>query len=127
MIRFLRSLDPKLPRTVQTLQVGGLVSAFGNGMPIPFLGECIHGAVQAPLVSDLAEPRLLGRYMALSALSWQVGFALGPAVGGFLLSVSPLGTWLVWAALCMVGAALAVALERAIPSGIRRTPVAQPA
>ena len=91
------------------------------------IGECLHGAVQAPLVTDLAEPRLLGRYMALSALSWQLGFALGPAVGGFLLSVSPLGTWLVWAALCALGAALAIRLERAIPSGIQRTPVAQPA
>jgi MFS family permease len=100
--------------------LGVVMGAFG-------IGECIHGAVQAPLVSDLAEPRLLGRYMALSALSWQVGFALGPAVGGFLLSVSPLGTWLVWAALCVVGAALAVVLERAIPSGIRRTPVPEPA
>ena len=58
--------------------LGVVMAAFG-------IGECIHGAVQAPLVSDLAEPRLLGRYMALSALSWQVGFALGPAVGGFLL------------------------------------------
>ena len=44
------------------------------------IGECIHGAVQAPLVTDLAEPRLLGRYMALSALSWQLGFALGEAL-----------------------------------------------
>jgi MFS family permease len=91
------------------------------------IGECIHGAVQAPLVSDLAEPRLLGRYMALSALSWQLGFAAGPAVGGFLLSVSPLGTWLVWAVLCALGAVLAIALERTIPSAVRRTPVAQPA
>jgi MFS family permease len=91
------------------------------------IGECLHGAVQAPLVTDLAEPRLLGRYMALSALSWQVGFALGPAVGGFLLSVSPLGTWLVWAVLCALGAVLSLRLERAIPTGIRRTPVAQPA
>lgn len=91
------------------------------------IGECLHGAVQAPLVSDLAEPRLLGRYMALSALSWQLGFALGPAVGGFLLSVSPLGTWLVWAALCVLGAVLSLALERSIPAAIRRTPVAQPA
>jgi len=91
------------------------------------IGECIHGAVQAPLVTDLAEPRLLGRYMALSALSWQVGFALGPAIGGFLLSVSPLGTWLVWAALCGIGAGLSLVLERAIPTGVRRTPVAQPA
>lgn len=91
------------------------------------IGECLHGAVQAPLVSDLAEPRLLGRYMALSALSWQLGFALGPAVGGFLLSVSPLGTWLVWAALCVLAAVLSLALERSIPTAIRRTPVAQPA
>jgi MFS family permease len=91
------------------------------------IGECIHGAVQAPLVTDLADPRLLGRYMALSALSWQVGFALGPAVGGFLLQVSPLGTWVVWAVLCGAGSFLAVALERTIPAAIRRTPVAQPA
>jgi MFS family permease len=91
------------------------------------IGECIHGAVQAPLVSDLAEPRLLGRYMALSALSWQVGFALGPAIGGFLLSVSPLGTWLVWALMCTLGAVLSLVLERTIPTAIRRTPVAQPA
>ena len=113
--------------------VGG---AFDGGLAVLLLtvvmaafgiGECIHGAVQAPLVSDLADPRLLGRYMALSALSWQVGFALGPAVGGFLLQVSPLGTWLVWAALCALGAALSVVLERSIPSAIRRTPVAQPA
>ena len=97
-----------------------VMAAFG-------IGECLHGAVQAPLVTDLAEPRLLGRYMALSALSWQVGFALGPAVGGFLLSVSPLGTWLVWAALCGLGSVLAIVLERSIPAGIRRTPVAQPA
>jgi MFS family permease len=65
--------------------------------------------------------------MALSALSWQVGFALGPAVGGFLLQVSPLGTWVVWAVLCGAGSFLAVALERTIPAAIRRTPVAQPA
>jgi MFS family permease len=97
-----------------------VLAAFG-------IGECIHGAVQAPLVSDLAEPRLLGRYMALSALSWQLGFAAGPAVGGFLLSLSPLGTWLVWAALCALGAVLSIALEPAIPKAIRRTPIAQAA
>ena len=55
---------------------------FIGAMVIFAVGECLHGAVHAPLVTDLAEPRLLGRYMALSALSWQAGFALGPAVGG---------------------------------------------
>ena len=91
------------------------------------IGECIHGAVQAPLVTDLAEPHLLGRYMALSALSWQVGFALGPGIGGFLLAVSPGGTWFLWAALCTAGAGISLALERTLPVAARRTPVAQPA
>lgn len=106
--------------TMAAVLLAVVMAAFG-------IGECVHGAVQAPLVSDLAEPGLLGRYMALSALSWQLGFAAGPAIGGFLLSVSPLGTWLVWAALCTVGAALAIVLEPTIPRAIRRTPVAQTA
>jgi MFS family permease len=100
---------------------------FAVAMGVFGIGECIHGAVQAPLVTDLAEPRLLGRYMALSALSWQLGFALGPAVGGFLLAQTPVGTWLVWAAMCTIGAGLALVLERTIPVAVRRTPIAQPA
>ena len=70
-----------------------------GAMTIFAIGECLHGAVQAPLVTDLAEPRLIGRYMALSALSWQVGFALGPAIGGFVLDYSPNAVWLGAAAL----------------------------
>ena len=31
--------------------------------------------------------------MALSALSWQVGFTLSPAFGGFLLAALPNGVW----------------------------------
>ena len=74
--------------------------------------------MQAPLVSDLAEPRLLGRYMALSALSWQLGFALGPAIGGFLLAVSAHSAPGSSGRRCArVGAGLAIALERTIPIG----------
>lgn len=87
------------------------------------IGECVHGTVHAPLVADLAEPRLLGRYMALSALSWQVGFALGPAVGGFALDLSPSGVWIGAAALCAVGGALAFLVETRLPARARRTPL----
>ena len=52
------------------------------------IGECLHGAVQAPLVTDLADERLMGRYMAASAFSWSAGFAIGPAIGGFMLGQS---------------------------------------
>lgn len=91
-------------------------------MTVFAVGECLHGTVQAPLVADLAEPRLLGRYMALSALSWQVGFALGPAVGGIGLEVSPNGVWLGAAGLCAIGGVLAFAIEGTLPARARRTP-----
>ena len=91
------------------------------------IGECFHGAVQAPLVADLAEPRLLGRYMALSALTWQVGFTVGPAIGGFVLASSPSALWLGAAVLCLLTGSAALALEPAIPARARRTPIASPA
>jgi MFS family permease len=86
------------------------------------VGECLHGVVQAPLVADLADPRLIGRYMAASASSWQVGFVIGPAAGGFLLDVSPTGLWLTAAAVCLAAGAASLVLERAIPVEHRRTP-----
>jgi MFS family permease len=98
-----------------------------GAMTIFAIGECLHGAVQAPLVADLAEPRLLGRYMALSALSWQVGFALGPAIGGFVLDYSPSGVWIGAAALCALAGGLALLVEAVLPSRARRTPAAAPA
>lgn len=87
------------------------------------IGECLHGAVQAPLVTDLADPRLLGRYMALSAFSWQIGFTIGPPVGGFLLGLTPTGLWIVVAAVCLLAAGAALALERGLPEDVRRSPV----
>jgi MFS family permease len=86
-------------------------------------GECLHGAVQNPLVADLARPGLIGRYMALSAWSWQVGFTIGPAVGGFLLGLWPHAVWLAAAGVCAAGGAAALALEPSLPPGVRRSPV----
>jgi MFS family permease len=100
---------------------------FIGAMTIFAVGECLHGTVHAPLVSDLAEPRLLGRYMALSALSWQLGFALGPAVGGFVLDYSPNAVWLGAAAFCAIGGGLTFLVETTLPARARRTPVPAPA
>ena len=86
-------------------------------------GVSLQGAVQAPLVTDLADPRLLGRYMALSAFSWQIGFTIGPPVGGFLLGLTPTGLWIVVAAVCLLAAGAALALERGLPEDVRRSPV----
>jgi MFS family permease len=86
------------------------------------LGECLHGAVQPTLVVDLADPRLLGRYMAISALSWQVGFMIGPAAGGVLLAASPTGLWLAMAAVLLLAGVSSLALERGLPEDLKRAP-----
>jgi len=85
-------------------------------------GECLHGAVQAPLVADLADHRLIGRYMAISALSWQVGFTIGPAAGAAILDASPTALWIVAALGCLVAGGASLLLERALPENVRRTP-----
>jgi MFS family permease len=106
---------------------GTALLLLGFVMAVFAIGQCLHGAVAAPLVADLARPHLLGRYMALSALSWQVGFALGPAIGAYALSVSPDGVWVGAAALCALGAALTFVVESRLPDRARRTPLAAPA
>jgi MFS family permease len=109
------------------LEGGAAVLLLVFAMAVFAVGECLHGAVQAPLVADLAEPRLLGRYMALSALSWQVGFMLGPALGGFALAYAPHGVWFAAAVICLANGAAALALESRLPTRARRTPIAQAA
>ena len=69
------------------------------------IGECAQFIVVGPIVADLAPPHLLGRYMSLYGLSFTVGVALGPAIGGALLATAPDAVW--W------GGALTVALTGA--------------
>jgi MFS family permease len=86
------------------------------------VGECLHGAIQAPLSVDLAPPQLVGRYLAASSISWQIGWIVGPAVGGFFLQHRPLLLWPVAAAVNLACAGAALALERRLPERVRRTP-----
>jgi MFS family permease len=95
---------------------------FGVAVAVFALGECLHGAIYAPLVVDLAQPRMLGRYMAFSSASWQIGWLVGPAAGGFVLQHEPLALWPGAAAICLAASGYALALERLIPPQLRLTP-----
>src|SRR6266540_2550698 len=95
---------------------------FGLAVAVFALGECLHGAIYAPLVVDLAEPRLLGRYMAFSSFSWQLGWLVGPAAGGFALQHEPLALWPAAAGICVLASMYALALETRIPAHLRLTP-----
>ena len=102
---------------------GTVAAAVLAGAMLVFaLGECLHGAIHVPLGVDLAPPHLVGRYLALSSLSWQVGWIIGPAAGGFVLGHAPLALWPAAAAVNVACAAAALALERRLPPRVRITP-----
>jgi MFS family permease len=86
------------------------------------LGECFQGPTQGALVADLAPARLRGRYMALSTMSWEIGFVIGPAIGGLILDRQPLALWPLAAGGCLLAGVGALALERGIPRELRLTP-----
>jgi MFS family permease len=86
------------------------------------VGECLHTTALMPLVADLAAPALRGRYMATVGLSWWIGLALAPTVGGRVLSASPSAAFVAAAALALGAAASTLSLERRLPARARLTP-----
>ena len=86
------------------------------------LGECFHGPTQGALVADLAPPRLRGRYMALSTLSWEIGFVIGPTAAGFILHAQPNALWPIASLVCVLAGCGALLLEKRIPPELRVTP-----
>jgi len=84
------------------------------------IAECGQFIVLGPLVAEIAPPHLLGRYLSLYQLSFMVGVALGPAVGGVLLATSPDAIW--WGgalALAVTGAGL-LRLGDRLPDPLRQ-------
>jgi len=113
MIVLLGGLSATATAAALTFCVGAVV--FG-------IGECFHGPNQGALVADLAPVRLRGRYMAFSTLSWEIGFAIGPAVGGLVLDRSPNALWVLAACTCLLAGAGALVLERFLAPEFQLTP-----
>ncbi len=86
------------------------------------LASCFHGPTQAALIADLAPPQLRGRYMALSSMSWEIGFVIGPAVGGLVLATEPLALWPIAAAALALAVFGVLRNEQRLPPALRRTP-----
>jgi MFS family permease len=86
------------------------------------IGECLHATAFMPLIADLAPPGLRGRYMATAGLSWWLGLAVAPTLGGQLLAVSPVLPLLGGAALAASAIVLLRASEPALPVTVRAIP-----
>ena len=89
------------------------------------IGECFHGPAHQALVGELGSDRLRGRYFALHSMSWGLGGAAGPAIGGLILAAAPFALWPLAAAVCLVASVGALALERRVPRRLRRIPRAE--
>jgi MFS family permease len=99
-LAYLRSLDPRLPRTVWLLQLGGVLNSFGNGVVLPFLviylhdvrgfslgtsGLVVAAAAAAQLASGVIAGPIIDRVGARTTLAGglvmqAVGFGLFPLV-----------------------------------------------
>jgi hypothetical protein len=82
--------------------------------------------VRRPSVDSLSTVRPTTGYLrsldpGLSPAVWTLHIVRG-AVGGFILAATPLGLWLIGAAMCVAGGLRALWIERRIPEEIRRTP-----
>ena len=88
MRSFLSSLNPRLPRSVQLLQLGGLMNAFGNGLVIPFLLIYLHNERGIGLgVAGL----ILATNAGVSLISGPIGGILVDRVGGKTMLTVALG------------------------------------
>lgn len=104
-----------LEATAAFLAVAALAVVFG-------VGECFHGPAHQALVAELGGERLRGRYFALHSMSWGLGGAAGPALGGLVLATSAFALWPIAAGVCTVASLGALALERHVPPRLRRIP-----
>ncbi|MDK1472989.1 MFS transporter [Streptomyces sp. 549] len=77
------------------------------------VGEAMLSPTVAPLVADLAPPRVIGQYNSAFALVKQLGVAVGPAVGGLMAAHGAYAAYIVMLVLCSVGVSvLALMLGR---------------
>jgi MFS family permease len=86
------------------------------------VGECLHATSFMPLIADLAPVALRGRYMATAGLSWWLGLALAPTLGGQLLAVSPSLALISGAAVAAAAIVLLRACEPTLPVTVRSIP-----
>lgn len=101
-------------------------SWFVGSMVLVTFGEMISVPIANAVSADMAPADLRGRYMAFFGLTWTIGYAIGPMLGG--LVVDRLSVGLLWPLMCALGAVATggfLLLQRA--KGERfRTPVETP-
>jgi MFS family permease len=93
------------------------------GVAIVFaLGEIAHILVLGPLVADMAPAHLLGRYLSLYSLTFTLSLAIGPAIGGLLLTTAPDAIWWGGAIAAVLAGTVLLRLGDRIPDPLHEAP-----
>ena len=79
---------------VGSVALGWNFPTFLLSMVILTIGEMIVIPTSTAFTANLAPVEMRGRYMGVLGLTWQVGFGIGPVLGGFLNDrVAPVAIW----------------------------------
>ncbi len=79
---------------VGSVALGWNFPTFLLSMIILTIGEMIVIPTSTAFTANLAPVEMRGRYMSVLGLTWQVGFGIGPVLGGFLNDrVAPVAIW----------------------------------
>ena len=93
LFRYVTGLDPRLPRSVWTLELGGFANAFGNGIAFPYLLIYLHNVRGISLA-------VAGLILATSAA---VGIAANPLAGALVDRIGGRSTLAIALVLLAVG------------------------
>jgi MFS family permease len=96
---------------------------FIASMVVLTLGEMIVVPTSTAVTADLAPAQVRGRYMGVLALTWNIGFGIGPILGGIITDqIAPRALWPTMGSAALLGALVLLLLARFAP--VRAAPVA---
>ncbi|MHC0431531.1 MFS transporter [Streptomyces sp. O3] len=76
------------------------------------IGELVHPPTIVIMVTDIARPELLGRYLSVNQLSWSVGNVIAPAVLAALFASHSRLPWAALLVMCAAASALLLLASR---------------
>jgi MFS family permease len=111
---------------VASVALGGTFPHFVASMAILTLGEMIVVPTATAVTADLAPAELRGRYMGVLGLTWNIGFGIGPILGGVITDqLAPRALWPIMGSTALVGALILLLLARFKPMRAARVAAAE--
>jgi MFS family permease len=112
---------------VASVALGATFWHFVASMAILTLGEMIIVPTATAVTADMAPPEVRGRYMGALALTWNLGFGIGPILGGIITDqIAPRALWPLMGSAALAGALVLVLLARFAPLRARRVVTGDP-